>query len=318
MSTITALAKNLPQLSTASITTSISPSASSSSTSTTSYTATVTPPSAVDNPNIWNPNHKPDGTIFIAVGSIAAAVFVAIILWWVIVSYLSRRTAKRAFYENLEEQYPHSQLCGNGTYDDDDSKELFTSFRGNKDESDEKTRKSRVSLLGGSKLRDSNSWDSLPEMQTDWDETTHPERLNAIQDSFPRHYNRNSLFISPTIEVVQQQQEDHRSRMMEKNLHNYDFSATSVVSVDDSNVGINLHKPERAASPERKQKKTPGAGYHNRNKSSLGLIPVISDHGSAPCMNNDCSSSNIKKANGHKKQTPSMYLNEMLGGTDNA
>lgn len=315
MSRITALVKDLPQLSTTSV------SSSAPSTSTTSYTATVTPPSAADNPNIWNPDHKPDGTIFIAVGSIAGAVFVAIMLWWIVASYLSRKTAKHAFYENLEEQYgnhPHSQLCGNGIYDNDESKELFTSFRGNKNDNDEKTRKSRISLLGGSKLRDSNSWDSLPEMQPDWDGATHPERFNAIQDTIPRHYNRNSLFISPTIEVVQQRQEDHRSRMMEKSLHNNDLSATSLVSADNSNVDMNisLHKPERAASPERKQKKTPGGGYHKRNKSSLGLIPVISDHGSASCMNVDSSSTTTKKHNGHKKQTPSMYLNEMLEGTD--
>lgn len=305
MSTTDAVVKALPKLVTT--TRSVSSVTSSATTSTTSYSAIVTPPSAAGNPNIWNPNHKPNGTVFIAVGSIAGAIFVAVMLWFAIAGHLSRRIARKTL---MEEQYKTYSHAGSGFYDDGDEKEFLASLNGVNHENEKRSRKSRLSFLGGgSGLKGFNSWDSLPEYQPELGDGTMQESFNPIQD-FPRYYNRNSLFISPTIEVAQQQQQGHRSRTMGRPYHQSSLSATSLLSSDDSNPLLTneLHKPERAASPERKEKKSPG-GYHKRNKSSLGLTPISSTPGSGNVVGRNTKGQ-------HRKQAPSMYLEDLLKEND--
>lgn len=276
------------------------------SSSTSSYSATVTPPSAARNPNIWNPHHKPDGTVFIAVGSIVGAMFLGMILWSMITSHLSRRTAKRSL---REDKYRGHDRNGSGFYDNGEDKEMLgTLYSSDYGEMEEKRKKSRLNLLSGvSRLRDSSSSETLPAFDPEWLEPTAQETFNPIQDTFTR-YNRNSLFISPTIEVAQKQNllQGQRSRL-EKPYNHSSVSASSLSSSDENVLTLShpLNKPERAASPERKEKKVP-VGYHKRNKSSLGLTPVSSSQAS----NNDA---NDRRPRGsHKKQTPSMYLEDIL------
>ncbi|QLQ78960.1 hypothetical protein HG537_0B03070 [Torulaspora globosa] len=294
MSVIEGIVKALPELTTT--LSSASSSASSTSTST-QYSVTVTPPSAAGNPNVWH-NGKPDGTVFIAVGSIVGAIFLGMLLWSVITSYLSRRIAKKSL---REDQYRRHNRTGSGFYDSDD-KELIS---GNYGETGEKVRRSRLSLLGnGSKLRESNSSESVPGYEPEWLDPVGQETFNPIQDTFTK-YNRNSLFISPTIEVAQKPNllPGQRNRLLEKPYHQSSLSATSLLSSDEINSTLN--KPERAASPERKGKKGV-SGHHKRNKSSIGLTPANSSSSS-----ND-NTNDRRPRGGHQKQTPSMYLEDMM------
>lgn len=303
MATIEALIKDLPKFSTtaASATPSATDSASTGSTTTT-YSPTVTPPSAAGNPNIWGSDHRADGTVFIAVGSIVAAIVFGMLVWSLVTSHLSRRIAKKTL---IRDDYAGHSRGSTGFYDNGDDKEFFAALKSSDDETiDDKAKGSKLGLLNdGSNLRGSNSWDSLPEYGPEYSNYAAQERLNPIQDNFPR-YNRNSLFISPTMEVAHQQSQKSR---LDKVYHHSSLSATSLLSSDKNTpvLSSDLHRPERAASPERKEKKTPGT-YHKRNKSSLGLNPV--DSGGAV--------KERKPRDGPKRKTPSMYLNDMLQGED--
>lgn len=303
MSVIEGVVKALPELTTTS--TSASASATETASTTTQYSVSVTPPSAARNPNVWR-THKPDGTVFIAVGSIVGAMFLGMLLWSVITSHLSRRIAKKSL---REDQYRRHNRAGSAFYDDD--KELtpghYSSEHG---ETAEKVRRSRLSLLGnGSRLRESNSSELVPGYEPEWVEPVTQEIFNPIQDPFTR-YNRNSLFISPTIEVAQKPNllPGQRSRLLEKPYHQSSLSATSLLSSDEINSTLN--KPERAASPERKSKKGV-SGHHKRNKSSIGLTPANSSSSSSNDNTND-----RRPRGGHQKQTPSMYLEDMLNVND--
>ncbi|QLL31446.1 hypothetical protein HG536_0B03090 [Torulaspora globosa] len=305
MSEIEGVVKALPELTTTSTSASASASATGSETAstTTQYSVTVTPPSAAGNPNVWH-NHKPDGTVFIVVGSIVGATILGMILWSVITSHLSRRNAKKSF---REDQYRRHNRGGSALYDSGDDKELTPGLYGSEyGETGEKSRRSRLSLLGnGSRLRESNSSESVPGYEPEWLEPVGQETFNPIQDPFTR-YNRNSLFISPTIEVAQKPNllPSQRSRLLEKPYHQSSLSATSLLSSDEINSTLN--KPERAASPERKGKKGV-SGHHKRNKSSIGLTPANSSSSSSNDNTND-----RRPRGGHHKQTPSMYLEDML------
>lgn len=306
-------ARDLPKLSTstAATTPTVSSSSKSKSSTSTSYTATVTPPSAAGNPNIWNPNHRPDGTIFIAVGSIVGAIIAAAFLWWIVTSYISRRTARKAFRGNLEGQF-RSHIVSPLEYDHDDDKEMFLSMKNISGSSDDLANRSKVNLLstGGkskSDLRDSTSWDSLPEFQPNLDIRNPLEKTSAIEDNFPNHYKRNSLFVSPTIEVLQQQH-GSRAKLREQEAHSKTLSSSSMTASSDD-----LNKPERAASPERKPKKTPVNTYHKRNNSSIVLSQGSPSKDSAGHGKPDFTSNQTK---GHRKKTPSMYLEDMLGGKE--
>lgn len=305
MSELNAVNKALPQYTTtaSSETTSATDLSTAGSSTTSLQTPTVTPPSPEGNPNIWNHDHRANGTVFIAVGAVVGAIFVAMLLWTVISSHLSRRIAKKTL---LEDSFVGQRRASTGDYDDGDDKMFLAALGGSDEEKvDEKTGKNRLSLfMGGSNLKGSSSWDSLPEYVPELSNYAPQERLNLLQD-YPR-YNRNSLFISPTLEVAQQQ--GHRSRI-EKSYHQSSLSTGSVVSSDKSTPLLinDLHRPERAASPERKEKKTPG-GYHKRNNSSLAVSTVESN-------SNSGGSSERKPRD--KKKTPSMYLDDMLkGGED--
>ena len=111
--------------------------------------------------------------------------------------------------------------------------------------------------------------------------------------------NRSSLFISPTLEVTQQQQAKNSRLIETSNIYNGDDF--SMMSTDSLVIDNDMNKPRRAASPERKKKIREDIHYHMRNKSSLGL-GASDSLPSSPTKNN---------SQRHKK-TPSMFLDDML------
>lgn len=301
MSYPTLAKRSMPKLESGSFTQSASTTASTasqtSSASAASYSPVVTPPSADGNPNVWKSNNVPEGTVYIAVGSTAGAIFAVILIWYVISRYLSRRAAKESTYENRAQlnagNWGHS--TPGGVYGKGDEKELYQSLMDHSERNDLKPKKSLIGLLGGTTdgLRASSSFDTSPEPDVD-DELIegYQERFNPVQDFVPNHFPRNSLFISPTLEVVQQQQQSKNAQGRLNHFHN--LSVSSLPSTSESSK--NLDRPERAASPERKPKAY--GRYHQRNKSSLG----VSEHSKSGSESEP------------NKQAPSQFLNNLLEG----
>lgn len=301
MSRYSFVERGLPNMATGTFAQSASKSASS--TSKLSYTPTVTPPSADGNPNVWRANHLPDGLIYIIVGGAAGAIFILILLWYGISRYMSRRAAKKTMYETNNIQWRDTP--SSGLYDRGDEKELYQSLLDRGDKSESKPKKSLIGLLGGgSQLGSSASYDTLANTEGDDDMIggAYQERFNPVQDVIPNHFPRSSLFISPTMEVVQQ---NRQSKNLGRSNHFQNLSMTSLQSASESSSNY-LDKPERTASPERKPK-TYGR-YQQGNRSSLGVAEHPQTRASleVPTGNNH-----------HRKQsstTPSGFLDDLLEG----
>lgn len=82
---------------------------SSLSSSTSSAIPTIVPPSADNNPYILGKSKHPDGTVFIAVGTLVGFIFLALLVRWVTLSVLSRRNAKRSSYEPTDRDFVYQQ-----------------------------------------------------------------------------------------------------------------------------------------------------------------------------------------------------------------
>ncbi|AQZ15776.1 PRM5 (YIL117C) and YNL058C [Zygosaccharomyces parabailii] len=278
--------------------TTVSKASKTSSASKVSYSAVVTPPSADGNPNIWKSNNIPEGTVYIAVGSCVGAIFAILLMWYIITRYLSRRAAKESTYGHATQS--HLSRWGDsdgGIYEHGDEKELYQSLVDHNEGDDIKPKKSLIGLLGGNSngLHSSGSFDTLPGGEVDDDLLGgYHERFNPVQDFVPSHFPRSSLFISPTLEVVQQQQQSRSMQGRSNHFHN--LSVSSLPSTAESSN--NLDRPERTASPERKPKGY--ARYHQRNKSSVG----ISEHSKSASESEP------------NKQAPSKFLNNLLEGED--
>ncbi|CAR25512.1 hypothetical protein ZYGR_0A00760 [Zygosaccharomyces rouxii] len=288
-----------------------SASKTSSHTSKTSYSAVVTPPSSDGNPNVWRANHLPDGLIYIIVGGTAAAIFAFIILWYAVARYMSRRVAKKTMYEtNIQWRDTPSS----GLYDHGDEKELYQSLVDHSDKNDARPKKSLIGLLGGGNgLGSSTSYDTVADADMDDDLIGggYQERFNPVQDFVPSHFPRSSLFISPTLEVAQQNQQ---SKSVGRTNHFQNLSVTSLPSASESSSNL-LDRPERTASPERKPKAY--GRYHQRNRSSVG----VSDHSHSRSHSRSKSASSFEMPNvnnNNKKHgtTPSRFLNNLLEGND--
>ncbi|CAI4050132.1 hypothetical protein SKDZ_14G2630 [Saccharomyces kudriavzevii ZP591] len=241
---------------------------------------TITPPSTLGNPFILNAANKPNGTVYIAVGAVISAVFFSIFMWWLVSKYLARRstiTASCAKDSNIcyRGHHKHTSSLQSNPFDLDDEKAYMH-----------------------------EDWDSTSQLESSqYEDTVSP--FNPIQDPFTD--NGRSLFISPTLQVSQY--EKSHSRHQSKNTDillddPYLYAGDYTREEEEEKLGLN--RPQRAASPERKEKKINSMeGYHKRNQSSLGLIPVTSA---------TSNTSSPKKA--HKRQAPSMFLDDVLNGRE--
>ncbi|CCF60182.1 hypothetical protein KAFR_0J01150 [Kazachstania africana CBS 2517] len=306
-----------------------------SSSTISSVTPTITPPSAEGNPHIFRTSDR-DGTVFIAVGACAAMIFLAILIWWSIVTYISHRNTKRAYYDTMEKNY--DVTTNNPFYDIP-----ITNSSDNGDDADEKLvannnrRGSKIALFGANAQKSSRreSWDSIPnasavDLLMGATETKDQQfGFNSIQDNIPTYYNRNSLFISPTFEVSKQKtpQKPFQSPSKFGKLADASQGNQSTISLVSTDSKPGYHRPERAASPERKSKVR--ETYHRRNQSSLSFIASPSKINVPPGDNFDSNKSTYntgnhindssvlqtptkpKRFNG--KPTASSFLDNMLG-----
>ncbi|EDO16712.1 hypothetical protein Kpol_1003p17 [Vanderwaltozyma polyspora DSM 70294] len=261
----------------------------------------ITPPSAAKNPNVWH-SEDSDGTVFIAVGSIIGGIFGGVLIWWMITSYLSHVKTKKAYHSDMEEQYM-SHLNGGsphkvGSYHDDKSKieNPFSSFYMDDLESSNKKKYSRVSLVSD------NPFDEDLDYALD---TTEQVRYNPIQDETNHYANKkDTLFISPTKEVLQQQRQRRESKLFD--------NPSELPSTPPSNFKTLMLKPERSASPERKSRSP--IRQHRKNNSSVQLTPLKLDSGEDDFKKTPTKKKNVNNSNNNNKhkKTPSMYLDDML------
>lgn len=257
-------------------------------------TPTIIPPSAANNPYIW---HSPDvnGTVFIAVGAIIGAVFLIRLIWWSFSSYKSHRLAKQSMYSEIDNSFRghnhQTTLNKRSIYQVDEGLNgtFVSTNRLMNVDNNNNCRDSRVSIL------DNNESFNMYGMDYSDEENEHVG-FNPIQDNIPSYHNRQSLFISPTREVVEQQHK-RKSRM----LNNVGSNPFVTMIPPGSN---NYIRPERSASPERRNKSP--IRQHHKNNSSLNLAHLdFKDN-----LNN--SNLDLTEIKNSKKQTPSTLLNDML------
>ncbi|AJT23762.1 BHH_G0046140.mRNA.1.CDS.1 [Saccharomyces cerevisiae] len=270
--------KSLPSLTSSAFSTSSGATSSSSL-----IVASITPPSTAGNPFILNAADKPNGTVYIAVGAVIGAIFISILIWWLVSSYLSRRFTMTNSYANDSKNlyrghHKHSSSIQSNPFDINDEKSYMQ-----------------------------DDWDSMSQLESSqYEDAASP--FNPIQDPFTD--NRRSLFISPTLQVSQYEKSHSRHQSKDTNIFIDDPSLYVGTYLEEEEEEeerkLNLNRPQRAASPERKEKKINSMeGYHKRNQSSLGLIPVASA---------TSNTSSPKKA--HKRQAPSMFLDDVLNGRE--
>ncbi|SCU84585.1 LAMI_0C08064g1_1 [Lachancea mirantina] len=283
-SQITSGSETTSQTSTASRTTSLpklssNVLSSSSSSSSTVSAPTITPPSSEGNPNIRTTN-KPAGTVFIAVGSIVGAFFGALLLCYFISGYISRRKAQKQRYEAVERQF---QSHASDTYEpykeisnSDWEKTDFSGF--NIPFHKKSTSHSLVALVDDKNASNNFSVENFAS-------PAGQDLFSTIQNDSAALQNRRSLFISPTVEIVNQK----RKSQLFADTNN---SSTSLVSNLEPDVP--LTRPERTVSPERQKR------GHSRSKSSLGNLIATAQ------------SSPTRRPLPDRKETPSMVLNKMF------
>ncbi|CCD24420.1 uncharacterized protein NDAI_0D01070 [Naumovozyma dairenensis CBS 421] len=357
---------SLPSLTTTSDPT--SSSSSSSATTTVTTTPIILPPSSEGNPYITGRDTRLDGTVFIAVGAIIGAIFLTMIVWRLLATIKSNKNARYDRYDlgnrNLFNDIYHiSDDRENNTYrypsssTDNDVEEKVTNSE--LAHGKENFKKSTLSLLLSSRSNSNDDqeenhdleafiYDKGEDHDTDNFHSKIQTRYNPIHHEPTFNINRKSLFISPTLEILQPNNNEELHQPSNNNaraflgvstnpFNDHNYSNTSLISdsdLDDSN-NYSLRQPQRAASPERKMKKSPiREGYHKRNKSSLGMISTTTLLSSPSYHNNQSNHQNNNnnneqlidevvpaslestptKKNGRHQKTPSTYLDDLLKG----
>lgn len=317
--------------------------------------STIKPPTADNNPFIYKSGNLPDGTVFIAVGAIAGFIFVCLIIWWSITKYLSQRYSKLTskYYNNhndnlvFKEWKPKSNAKNSRILSDSSSMgtEKSSNYYYDLEEKHLSKNKSTHNVINGN-----NEKINTNEMKLD-----NPFSLRASFDpiqndsiGYPNN-KRNSLFISPTLQITQHQTGSNTTDTsminMQKNTDRN--SVLSLISnkdeydsTNDNDEIDNLKKPERLASPER-QKKLRERSYkrdspHKRNGSQLNFYsspsrmnlnnnsPPSKITNSIPNYNknyhdgNDYikSNENSNSASSTPQNNPTNYLNNLLDGLE--
>ncbi|SCU94312.1 LAFA_0F21088g1_1 [Lachancea sp. 'fantastica'] len=245
---------------------------------------TITPPSIAGNPHILG-SSRPSGTVFIAVGSIVGFILAAIVTTYVVSAYISHSNAKKQRYISIDNEFNAHVNGGSGRDAYDSEKSQFFS--------DRLTPPLRSNHNMVRLLDSQNNSSKVSQVSTNRDEMSElPQEPYSTLQGSAAVPNRRSLFISPTVEVVNQQ----RRNMM---IPNPAASSSSLVSEPSPE----LNRPERAASPERKK------GQQTRQKSNLSTSVASSSN-----KRNSLSpvTSQAREVPLQRPNAPSMYLEKLL------
>ncbi|CAI4064457.1 hypothetical protein SKDZ_09G0530 [Saccharomyces kudriavzevii ZP591] len=312
MTLITINKRGLPKLTTAStattasstsiITSAVSSSSSalpSSNSTSSSVIPSITPPSKNGNPYIIDSGSMPNGTVFIIVGAIAGAIFLAILLWWIIVTYSSHRLTKSVQdYESKMFSTQHTQNYGDSSYTDLSAKGLYQDHphdRFGDSDAENKDESAKIALV----------YHNVNEkiLSSNFERPISPLVSNS---------NRNSLFISPTGDILNKTRlsklYQESPKLLQKPLvatsNNASssslistISSSSISSTDNGNekkIEEDMKKPAKiAASPNRKLSGSPGSNDSSKSQRSKGSSLAVQPK---------------------RKATPSTYLEDMLEG----
>ncbi|AMD21530.1 HFL326Wp [Eremothecium sinecaudum] len=164
----------------------------------------ITPPNADLNPNIWK-SSKPPGTVFILVGAASIAIFIALIAWYVITEHISRRDTKKLLYESEEKGFDDAFSTDNELFDGREQPVKPPVYP-----------EMKPKLLMDQTLQAGQLFGVS--------QNTPLERLPVPEDDKWLEGQRKSMYISPTIEVMNQK------RM---HVHSLYDRPTSMTSIDD-------------------------------------------------------------------------------------
>ncbi|CAI4065275.1 hypothetical protein N7582_002934 [Saccharomyces uvarum] len=277
-------------------------SASFSSNSTSSsFTSSITPPSINGNPYIIGTSSVPSGTVFIIVGAIVGAIFLAILVWWTMVTYSSHKLTKSVQdYESKMFSSQHTQYYGDSPYQDFSANDHAQDHAHDRDGDNHIDRDDSVKI--GLISHDVN------------EKVTAPIDFERSFSGLVSNSNRNSLFISPTGDILNQTrlsklyQESPRliqkpftmtSNSASSNSLVSTVSSSSTSSLDNANekkTAEDIKKPAKlAVSPHRKVQSSPGSDNSSKNSRSRG---------------------NLLTVEARRKATPSTYLEDMLEGKE--
>ncbi|AET38780.1 uncharacterized protein Ecym_3287 [Eremothecium cymbalariae DBVPG len=166
----------------------------------------VTPPSAANNPNIWKAN-TPPGTVFIVVGLAALAMLFAILTWYLVTEHISRRETKKSHYDSIEKDFEDEYA--NPFINVDRAQPGITQYT----ESNPKLPMDpppSVPFFGFTAVN------------------TPVDRFATIEEGKRLDGHRRSMFISPTIEVMNQRRRQNQNIYeVNQSLSSFDTQSTS-------------------------------------------------------------------------------------------
>ncbi|CAI2036628.1 hypothetical protein SEUBUCD650_0I00620 [Saccharomyces eubayanus] len=273
-------------------------SASLSSTSTSSsILSSITPPSKNGNPYIIGTSSVPSGTVFIIVGAIVGAIFLAILVWWTMVTYSSHRLTKSVQdYESKMFSPQNTQYYGDSPYQDSANDH----YQDGVHDCDDITRDDSVKI--GLISQNVN------------EKVTSPIDFERSLSGLVSNSNRNSLFISPTGDILNKTrlsklyQESPRLIQKPFTMTSNSESSNSLVSTvssssvsssdntDEKKMAEDIKKPAKiAVSPHRTLQSSPGSDNSSKSSHSRG---------------------NLLSVEARRKVTPSTYLEDMLEGKE--
>lgn len=257
------------------------------------YVAAITPPTADNNPFIYHTGSMPDGTVFIAMGCIVGVIFFTIFTWWCLITYISYRNTKEAnrllnhntLYYSMEKQ-PLTNGKNNGKNSVDTNTNRIISDSSSLGKVSREDYEFEEKYLNRNDDLESGLQEDTTTATLD-DHHLHPQQQQLIPFSVIQSDMgcRNSLFISPTLQLSQRTEDMYQTPT--KNT--------------ETNSEIVLDKPTLTASPERINRHM--RSNHRRNQSSLGRLSA------SP------SKSQIELPNNHHKSA-SMYLEDILDSNE--
>lgn len=243
------------------------------------YIAPITPPSANNNPFIYHTGSLPNGTVFIAVGSVVGAIFLTIFVCWCLSTYTSYRNTKEvnnhnSFYYSVEKHPLNNSIDRHRIISDSSS---MGKLSREDYEPEEKYFKGYDDLESRPHEEDTTTSINLDQQQQQ------QQPFSVIHSDMGC---RNSLFISPTLQLAQRTAED-------VTMYHTPTKNTR------SNQEMLLDKPTLTASPERINRHL--RSKHRRNQSSLGRLSASPSKSQI-----DLSGQH------HHNKSASMYLEDIL------
>lgn len=261
--------------------TSVSTSVSSSISSSTVETPTITPPSSHENPFVLRADNKPNGTVFICVGAIIGFIALLLLGIWIY------STIKRILHAKNNKSLDEFDEKYNSMYYDSISSESSTYST----EPQEKFQNQNRTYPSSNRL--STATNGTNPSFSNFDSVEPNDIIKGRYDDLLLSDNkRNSLFVSPTIEIINLREIEKRKRLSQ-------ISDSTDSSKSNNNSLHSLNSPNSSKIFTNQK--------HKRTRSRLNIVT----------NSNNSTFIALRSTNGRsginvQRKTPSMYLDELL------